>query len=109
MADAGPPDADALAEQGAALADAAVVVQSPGMIGADVDGEIVLIGVETGRYHGLDPVGSAIWRALETPIRVDALCAQMVAHFDGDAATITHETRTFLARLVSRGLATAAH
>ena len=108
MAEAVLPDADALAELGAALADSAIVVQSTGMIGADVDGEIVLIGVETGRYHGLDPVGSAIWRALETPIRVDTLCAQMVAHFEGDPATITYETRTFVARLLSRGLATTA-
>ena len=108
MADTAPLDADALAELGAALADSACVMQSSGMIGADVDGEIVLIGVETGRYHGLDPVGSAIWRALEKPIRVDALCAHMVAHFAGDAATIERETRTFVARLMSRGLARAA-
>ena len=108
MADAVPLDADALAELGAALAESALVTQSTGMIGADVDGEIVLIGVETGRYHGLDSVGSAIWRALEKPIRVDALCAQMVADFSGDAATITRETRAFLARLLSRGLATTA-
>ena len=106
MADPMPIDAQALAEHGAGLADATLVVQSPAMIGADVDGEIVLIGVETGRYHGLDTVGSAIWRALETPIRVDALCAKMVAHFEGDAATITDETRAFLARLLSGGVAT---
>lgn len=108
MAEAGPLDAQALADLGAALADATLVMQSSGTIGADVDGEIVLIGVETGRYHGLDRVGSAIWRALETPIRVDALCAQMVSHFAGDPATITLETRTFLARLLSRGLATTS-
>ncbi len=101
-------DAGALAAAGAALADDARVVQSSDVIGAEVDGEIVLIGVETGRYHGFDPVGSAIWRALETPIRIDDLCARMVAHFAGDAATIALETRAFVARLLSRDLAKTA-
>lgn len=93
--------------QAMVLDDSTVVAQSPGMIGADVDGEVVLIGVDTGRYHGLDPVGSAIWRALETPIRVDTLCAKMVADFEGDAATVARETRDFVARLLSHDLAMA--
>lgn len=105
MADGPPLDAETLAEVSAALDDSALVTQSTGVIGADVDGEIVLIGVETGRYHGFDSVGSAIWRALETPIRVDDLCARMVTHFAGDAATITLETRAFVVRLLSRDLA----
>ena len=99
-------DARASGEQMAALDSEAIVAQSAGTLGADVDGEIVLIGIETGRYHGMDPVGSAIWRALETPVRIDALCAQMVAQFDGVEATIVAETRAFVARLVSRDLAT---
>ncbi|WP_404372338.1 PqqD family protein [Sphingomonas sp. MMS24-J45] len=98
-----PLDDDAPAD---GLSDATMLVQSSGVIGAEVSGEIVLIGVETGRYHGFDAVGSAIWRALETPIRVDDLCARMVAHFAGDAATITLETRAFVAQLLSRNLAT---
>lgn len=105
MAEAEPLDAEALAVWGAALADSTLVTQSSGVIGAEVDGETVLIGVDTGRYYGFDPVGSAIWLAIATPIRVDALCAKMIAHFAGDARAITLETRTFVARLLSRGLA----
>lgn len=105
MAEGEPLDTEALTDWGAALADSTLVTQSDGMIGADVDGETVLIGVETGRYYGFDPVGSAIWQAIETPIRIDALCAKMIAHFAGDASAITQETRTFVARLLSRGLA----
>jgi hypothetical protein len=82
----------------------ATIVRSADTVATEVDGEIVLIDIEAGKYFGMDSVGSEIWRRLESPVRVDALCAAMVAHFEGDAAVIESETRAFLDKLDASNL-----
>ncbi|MDF7776834.1 PqqD family peptide modification chaperone [Sphingomonas sp. AOB5] len=81
---------------------------SPDAIMSDVDGEIVLICVTSGRYFGLDGVGSEIWRRLQSPISIADLTAALQAHFKGDGATIERETMDFVAKLVDRNLVTSA-
>jgi hypothetical protein len=75
------------------------IVRTADAIATEIDGEIVLINIEDGKYFGLDPVGSEIWRRLESPKRVDALCDELKAHFEGDPDTIERETLTFLDQL----------
>ena len=73
-------------------------------ISSDVDGEIVLISVASGRYFGLDPVSSEIWRRLEEPTSFEALRAGLQAHFEGEPETIEREALVFVTGLVDRGL-----
>ena len=81
-----------------------MVSQSGNVLATEVDGEMVLVGIESGRYFGFDAIGTAIWKRIEQPCRVDALYAALVAEFDGDPALIEHETQTFLAQLLERDL-----
>lgn len=85
-----------------------LLVQSGKALSSIVDGEAVLIGLETGRYYGLDAVGTAIWTRIEQPCSFDALCAGLVEEFDGDPAVIEDETRVFLTKLVERELVDAS-
>ena len=73
-----------------------IVSRSGNTLSTEIDGEMVLVGIETGRYYGFDAIGTAIWKRIEQPCRVDALCAALVADFDGDPALIERETQTFL-------------
>ena len=86
----------------------ATIVRTSETLATEVDGEIVLISIRDGRYFGLDQVGSEIWRRLETPKRVDALCAELKEHFDGDPDTIERETMTFLDTLSGSNLVQTA-
>jgi hypothetical protein len=81
---------------------------SPDAIMSDVDGEIMLICVTSGRYFGLDAVGSEIWRRLQEPIRFGDLSTGLQSHFKGDAATIDREALDFVGKLADRGLVTSA-
>ena len=85
-----------------------MIARSDTALSTEVDGEAVLIGIETGRYYGLDAIGTAIWKGIEQPCRLDALCARLIEDFEGDPAVIEQETRTFVAQLVERDLARAA-
>jgi hypothetical protein len=86
----------------------ATIVRTSETLATEVDGEIVLISIRDGRYFGLDQVGSEIWRRLEAPKRVDALCAELKDHFDGDPETIERETLAFLDTLSGSNLVVPA-
>ena len=83
------------------------LTRASSIIATEVDGEMVLMSIEDGKYFGLDPIGSEIWRRLEEPRSADALAAELKDHFDGDPATIERETLAFLEKLVETGLIAA--
>jgi hypothetical protein len=91
-----------------ALTTDTVIARSGTALSTEVDGEAVLIGIETGQYYGLDAVGTAIWRRIEQPCRFDVLCAGLIKEFEGDRTVIENETRIFIDLLVARDLARAA-
>lgn len=86
----------------------AMVSQTGKVLSTEIDGEIVLVGLESGNYFGLDVVGSAIWKRIEQPCRVDDLCRKLAEDFEGDPAVIAADTRAFLDTLIERDLARAA-
>ena len=85
-----------------------MISQTGKALSTEVDGEMVLIGLETGRYFGLDAVGTAIWKRIERPCRLAALCEGLTEDFSGDPALIAAETKAFLVQLIERDLAQAA-
>lgn len=74
------------------------------LLTTEVGGEIVMLDAEAGRYFNLDLVGSTIWRALEQPQEVAALCRSLGERFDAEAGVIEHDVLAFLNRLLSKKL-----
>ncbi|MDP1738016.1 MAG: PqqD family protein [Caulobacter sp.] len=70
--------------------------------GTMVGEQQVLLDIESGVYVGLDPIGSHIWSRLETPIAVEALCADLAAAYEADLETITRDVLVFLDRLAKQ-------
>lgn len=72
----------------------------PEVIGAHLEGEAVLLHVETKRYYRLNATGAVIWRALEEGLDDGAIVARLRAAFDvsdADAATALNSLREELA------------
>lgn len=72
----------------------------PEVIGAHLDGEAVLLHVETKRYYRLNATGSVIWRAIEEGLDDAAIVARLRAAFDvseADATAALHALREDLA------------
>jgi hypothetical protein len=90
------------AHLGIAIADATVISRSPSVLTAEVDGEVVMMSIEQGRYFGLDDIGSDIWKRLEPPCSFAALIDKLVADYDADRATIAADVQTMLARMVEQ-------
>jgi Coenzyme PQQ synthesis protein D (PqqD) len=59
-----------------------VVVATRRHLSAGLDGEAVILGLDSSLYFGLNEVGARIWSHLETPISIAELEARITAEYD---------------------------
>ncbi len=81
------------------------VARVPGLIGAQLDNETILLGVEQSAYFGLEATAQAIWQEIEQPRRVSEIVTSLTARYEVDAARCAAQTCAFLEQLVAAGLA----
>lgn len=81
-----------------------IVTRNPAPLATEVDGEMMMMSLDSGEYYGLDAIATDIWKRLETPMRVSALAAALAADYDGDTAIIAADLLRFLDSLAERGL-----
>src|SRR5262245_33015853 len=71
----------------------------------EVDGEFVLISVETTHYYSLNSSGSDIWRILlDGPRSADSIADVLASHHGLDRAQVALEIAALLEDLRSEGL-----
>ncbi len=70
----------------------------------EVEGEAVLLHLDSGRYYGLDPVGTRMWVILTSAASVEAACAQLVGEYDVTPAVLREDVAEFVMQLVEQGL-----
>ncbi|MCG3154480.1 MAG: hypothetical protein DKINENOH_01074 [bacterium] len=80
------------------------VVAAPEQIFSDLGGEIVILNVASGVYHGLDEVGARIWHLLQQPITVAELHATILAEFEVEAEQCRQDILQLLHELLDAGL-----
>jgi hypothetical protein len=86
----------------AGITETTTIVRSPAVLAAEVDGEIVMMSVEQGRYFGLDDIGSDIWKRIEQPCSFAALVDALTADYDADRGTIAADVTALLARMAEQ-------
>lgn len=72
------------------------------MLAAEVDGEIVMMSIEQGRYFGLDDIGSDIWKRIERPCSFATLVDGLAADYDADRGTIAADVTALLTRMAEQ-------
>ena len=83
---------------------ATVVVKTAGIPDAEVDNEVVILGIEKSVCYGLNSVGSRIWQLLVGQVRVSDICKSLQNEYDIDAANCETQVLTLLENLRSEGL-----
>lgn len=78
-------------------------------IGGDVvfrelEGEAVLLNLESGTYFGLDAVGTRIWQLIEQFGALAAVLDRIVSEFDVSAAEAETDLLELVRQLAARGL-----
>lgn len=81
-----------------------ILRRKPGMMAADMNGETVMMDIETGMYYNLGEVGGRIWTLLENPMKLGQLVACLTAEYDVPAEKCMADVKPFLKSLAVKGL-----
>ncbi|MFZ2956569.1 MAG: lasso peptide biosynthesis PqqD family chaperone [Candidatus Ozemobacteraceae bacterium] len=78
--------------------------RNPDLVTSDLDGEVVMMNVETGKYYNLGKVGGKIWALLEKEITFTRLIDALMDKYDVERAKCESETTAFLQMLAKQRL-----
>ncbi|WPC43292.1 lasso peptide biosynthesis PqqD family chaperone [Clostridium sp. JS66] len=76
-----------------------IVVQKVGLDATDIDGEIVMMDIDKGKYYGFNSVGSRIWELIKNPIAIKEIKSALLKEYNVDTKTCEEAVLTFLNRL----------
>jgi len=83
---------------------AARIGRHPNQLAAEIDGQVVVMGLAQGKYVGLDDIATTVWHRLDSKPTLSELCDGLVRDFAGDPAVIQQDVRDLLGRLHELGL-----
>jgi predicted transcriptional regulator len=82
----------------------AIVTPSPGVLVQELDGEAVLLNLESERYFGLDDVGTRVWQHLLEHRRLERVCEEMQKEYDVDESTLRADVLGLVDELIAAGI-----
>lgn len=77
---------------------------SPDVLFQGLEGESVLLHLESERYYGLDDVGTRIWELLDEHSDTATVLERLLAEYDADEATLRQDLADLIAKLVAVGM-----
>ncbi|MDQ3813067.1 MAG: PqqD family protein [Armatimonadota bacterium] len=77
---------------------------APHVLFQELEGEMVLLNLETERYYGLDEVGTRFWQLLTEYGNVETIVARMLGEFEVAEATLRSDLTNLMAQLSTAGL-----
>jgi hypothetical protein len=80
------------------------IVAAGGIESADLDGEVVLLDVNSGLYYGLSTVGARILELIREPASVRSLIETLRREYTVDAQRLLQDVISFLVDMESRRL-----
>src|SRR3974390_2078230 len=73
----------------------------------ELSDEAVILHLNDGVYYGLDPVGTSIWKLLQTPRTIQEIRDAIMEEYDVDAEHCETDLRALLKELVEKKLVVA--
>ena len=70
----------------------------------EVDGEMVLLDMESENYFGLDEVGTAIWQAMQEKETLKEVFEVLLDQYEVEEEMLEHDLSDFVGKLVESGL-----
>ena len=70
----------------------------------EVDGEMVLLDMESENYFGLDEVGTAIWQAMQEKETLKEVFEVLLDQYEVEADMLENDLSDFVSKLVESGL-----
>jgi hypothetical protein len=83
-------------------------VISADVVHRELQGEAVVLSLETGTYFGLNPTGTHVWRLLERGATLTEMVGAVSRHYNKPATQVEPDVKQLLTELEAKGLVTAA-
>jgi Coenzyme PQQ synthesis protein D (PqqD) len=74
----------------------------------ELDGEAVLLNLDSGVYFGLDEVGTRVWALLVEHGTLERVCSQLMEEYDVEPAVLEQDVSRLVEELCHKGLVVAA-
>ncbi len=83
-----------------------LICRAEGKISTELDGETVILDMDSGVYLGLDAIGTRVWSLIENECTFQDLLEILLAEYDVESDQCLGDLQEFLAELVNGGLIT---
>lgn len=70
----------------------------------EVDGEAVLLNIESGKYFGLDEIGTRMWQLLSEHEKIGDAFSRLSGEYDVDEDKLRQDLLGFIEKLSGSGL-----
>ena len=78
--------------------------RNPDLLSVEMDGDLVMMSIESGNYFGVSGIGPFIWDLIENYIKFDELVVAVCGEFEVDRGTAIVDLQSFLAQLSEQGI-----
>lgn len=82
-------------------------INEPGVVHETIDGEVVIINLETGAYYSLGGTAVEVWGALSSPTTTDEVVGMICERFAVEPQAAMQDVQRFLDELKQEDLLTA--
>ena len=90
------------------LSDTFLRTNSPGVIGEVLDGEAIIVNLDTGAYFSLDGAGALVWQAAQAGVTLADAISLAAARYEGDLQQVAVDITALFQELLSEGLVVTA-
>lgn len=81
-----------------------IVIRKKDLEATDMDGELVMMDINKGKYFSMNSVGSRIWELIEKEIAVNKVISILLDEFEVDEKTCTDTVLDFLKGIYNEDL-----
>jgi hypothetical protein len=86
------------------ISSSAVVVCAIDSLACDLQGEAMLLNMQSGTYFGLNRLGARIWNLIQKPVKVSDINNELLKQFKVEASQCESDLLAFLKHLKDQGL-----
>lgn len=81
-----------------------VVEKKKEVVCSEVDGETVVMSIQSGKYFGLKEIGSRIWTIIDHPSPINEICDALMVEYDVAPDQCHREVLLFMEKLWNKDL-----
>ena len=82
------------------------VILSPEALFQELDGEGVILDLNSSSYFGVDGVGARLWHLLQEDPRLGPILQQLLSEYEVERTELEQDVARFIGELSEAGLAT---